>query len=258
VLRLTLQLVVSTSGESSVSRDAAAAGAGAGETGVTAPTTNRSQAEGMQFTCFTSTKVQILKHAGVGAPTTNRSQWPDDIFVAPPVLDPLLLTLRKESCRMQREERGQGSAEKGQGSAEKGQRSEEKGQGSAERSVDAPKDEDGSVGSVSTQAGVQAAAGNSEASAQASSGAANAPRIVSERMSKYVSGLEPRDIKDNEGWGFSSRGPLKLGVGVERGLRGAGARAVQLLIALSLRRTLGVCGLKLLVYEALSYECMQP
>ena len=240
MLRLTLQLVVSTSGESSVTRDAAAAGAGAGETGVTAPTTNRSQAEGMQFTCFTSTKVQILKHAGVGAPTTNRSQWPDDIFVAPPVLDPLLLTLRKESCRMQREERGQASEEKGQGSAEKGQRSEEKGQASAERSVDARKDEDGSVGSVSTHAGVQAAAGNSEASAQASSaGAANAPRIVSERMSKYVSGLEPKDVKDNEGWGFSSRGPLKLGVGVERGLRGAGARAVDLLIALSLRRTLG-------------------
>ena len=56
VLRLTLQLVVSTSGESCVSRDAAAAGSGAGETQVIAPTTNRSQAEGTQFTCFTSTK----------------------------------------------------------------------------------------------------------------------------------------------------------------------------------------------------------
>ena len=144
----------------------------------------------------------------------------------PPALDPLLLTLRKESCRIQREERGQASKEKGPASAE--------------RSVDARKDEAGGVGSVSTHAGVQASVGNSEASVQASAaGSANAPRSVSERMSKYVSGLEPRDIKDNEGWGFSSRGPLKLGVGVERGLRGAGARAVHLLIALSLRRTLG-------------------
>ncbi len=167
-------------------------------------------------------------------------------------MDPLLLTLQKESCRIQREEWGQASEEKGQASAEKGQRSEEKGQASAERSVDARTDEDGGVGS--THAGVQASVGNTEASVQASSaGAANAPRSVSERMSKYVSGLEPKDIKDNEGWGFSSRGPLKLGVGVERGLRGAGARAVDLLIALSLRRTLGVCGLKLLVYETLSY-----